>query len=68
MLISPIFYKQLLRRYSFAKKLQRQTIIVEKLHKALLYEKDMCKMLMKLIGSFSPTYLRPAITHYLPKA
>jgi len=37
--MSPTFYKQLLRQYSFAKKLQRQVVIRENLHKALLYEK-----------------------------
>jgi len=37
-----------LRRYYFAKKLQSQTEIREKLCNALLYEKAACKMLMKL--------------------
>jgi len=36
--ISSTFYEQLLRRYSFAKKIQ--TVMREKLHKALLYKKD----------------------------
>ncbi len=34
--------------YYFAKTLQGQTVIREKLHKALLYKKVSCKMLMKL--------------------
>jgi len=46
--ISSTFYKQLLRQYSFAKKLQNQTVIREKLLKALLREKGAHKMLMKL--------------------
>jgi len=37
-----------MRQYSFAKKIQRQTITREKLRKTLLYEKDTHKMLMKL--------------------
>jgi len=45
--ISSTFYKQLLHQYSLEKKLQSQTIIIEKLCKALLYEKGKCKMLMK---------------------
>jgi len=42
------FYEQLLRQYSFDKKLQGQTVIREKLRKALSYEKCANKMLMKL--------------------
>jgi len=38
----------LLRQYSFTEKLQSHTVIREKLHKALLYEKGLSKMLMKL--------------------
>jgi len=37
-----------LHPYSFAKKNQRQTVIGEKLHKALSYKKGMQKVLMKL--------------------
>jgi len=37
-----------MRQYSFAKKIQRQTITREKLRKTLLYEKDTHEMLMKL--------------------
>jgi len=40
-------YEQLLCRYCFAKKLQSQTVIREKLCKTLSYKKT-CKMLMKL--------------------
>jgi len=39
---------QLLRWYSFIKKLPSRTVIREKLCKVLLYEKGTCKMLMKL--------------------
>jgi hypothetical protein len=46
--ISSKFYKQLLRQYSCAKKLQNQTVIREKLHKTLLDKKGTRKMLMKL--------------------
>jgi hypothetical protein len=38
---------QLLHQYPLAKKSQSQTVIREKLHKALLYEKGARKMLMK---------------------
>jgi len=41
-------YEQLFRQYSFAKKIQGQTAIRQKLHKTLLYEKAARKMLMKL--------------------
>jgi hypothetical protein len=34
--------------YFYDKKSQSQTLIREKLHKALIYEKGVCKMLMKL--------------------
>jgi len=37
--ISPTFYKQLLHRYSFSKKLQSQTERREKLEKTLSYKK-----------------------------
>jgi hypothetical protein len=46
--ISSTFYELLLRHYFCAKKLQSQTVIREKLHKALLYEKGSSKMFMKL--------------------
>jgi hypothetical protein len=46
--ISPTFYGELLHQYFFAKKLQSQTVIREKLHKALSYEKFVLKMLIKL--------------------
>jgi hypothetical protein len=42
------FYEQLLRPYSFGKKLQSQTVIREKSFKALSYKKGLCKMLLKL--------------------
>jgi hypothetical protein len=38
--ISSTFYDQLLRQYSFAETIQNQTVIREKLRKALLYGKD----------------------------
>jgi len=58
--ISSTFYKQLLRRFSFAKflspnKIQSQTVIWEKLHNALSYKKGASKMLMKL--TFSSLYV-----------
>jgi len=40
-LISSTFYEQLLRRYSFAKKLQSQTVIKETLQKALSHKKGL---------------------------
>jgi len=46
--ISSTFYKQLLLRYSFTKKLQSQIVIKEKLSETLSYEKVESKMLMKL--------------------
>ncbi len=46
--ISSTFYEQLLHWYSFAKKLKSQTVRREKLGIALLYQKGMSKMLMKL--------------------
>ncbi len=45
---SSAFYEQRLSQYSFAKKLQSQTIIREGLCKDLSYKKDERKMLMKL--------------------
>jgi len=48
---SSTFYEQLLRQYSLAKKVQSQTAIRVKLHKAFLYKKGWSKMLMKLISS-----------------
>jgi len=38
-IVSSTFYDQLLRQHSFAKKLQSQTVIREKLYKALLCSK-----------------------------
>ncbi len=46
--ISPTFYRQLLCRYSFPKKLQSQTISRKNLHKTLSYQKATSKMLVKL--------------------
>jgi len=46
--ISSTFYEQLLRRYSFAKKLQSQTVTREKLCESLSYEKVLRKMLVNL--------------------
>jgi hypothetical protein len=43
------FYVQLLRQYYFAKKLQSQTVIREKLCKALLYEKGLCKNINQIV-------------------
>ncbi len=40
--ISLTFYEQLFHQFSFAKKLQCQTVIREKLPKALLNEKKWC--------------------------
>jgi len=42
--ISPTFYELLLHRYSFAKKLQSQAVIREKLSKILSYKKGADKM------------------------
>ena len=46
--ISPTFYKQLLRQYSCAKKIQTLAVSTKKLLKRLLYEKAARKMLVKL--------------------
>jgi len=47
--ISSTIYDQVLSWYSFAKKSQSQTVIREKLHKALSYKKaSTCNMLIKL--------------------
>jgi len=46
--MSSTFYDQLMHQYSFAKKIQSQTIIREMLRKALWYENVSSKMLMKL--------------------
>jgi hypothetical protein len=46
--ISSTFYEQLLRGYSFAKKLQSQTVTREKLCESLSYEKVLSKMLVNL--------------------
>jgi len=59
--ISSTFYEQLLRRYSFAKKLQSQTVIREKPCKALLYNKGSSKMLRKL----TPEWQGPPVIDYL---
>jgi hypothetical protein len=45
--ISPAFYEQLLRQYSFVKKLQSQSEIREKLGKTLSYEKGARKLVVK---------------------
>jgi len=46
------FYKQLLRQYSFAKKLQSQSVIREKLHfNTLSHKKAACKMLVKFLNT-----------------
>jgi len=45
--INILQYEQLLRQYSFDKKLESQTVIREKLCKALSYEKGSSKVLMK---------------------
>jgi len=45
--ISPTFYEQLLRRYSFTKQLQSQYVSREMLRKALLFKKGTSKMLIK---------------------
>jgi hypothetical protein len=44
---SPTFYKQLLYQYYFTQKLRSQTVIREKLHIKLSYEKAALKMLVK---------------------
>ena len=41
-------YEQLLRQYSFAKRIQSQTVSTKKLLKTLLYKKAGHKMLVKL--------------------
>jgi len=46
--ISPTFYEQLFHQYSFAKKLQSQTVSREKPRKTNSNKKAACKMLMKL--------------------
>jgi len=51
--ISPTFYEQLLHQYSFAKKLQSQTVNREKLCTTLSYEKAARKMLVKVTPGFS---------------
>jgi hypothetical protein len=53
MSISSTFYEQLLRQYSFAKIIQSQTVLREKLSKALSYKKGMPKMLIKMTPSLS---------------
>ncbi len=67
--ISSSFYKQLLRQYFCAKKLQSQTMTREKLRKAHLYKKVMCKMLMALTpGVDFINVLRTAFTLVDPKS
>jgi len=46
--VSSTFNEQLLQAYSFANKLQSQTLIREKLRKLHSYKKGACKMLVKL--------------------
>ena len=46
--ISPTFYVQLLRQYSFAKRIQSQTVSTKKLLKTISCEKSGRKMLEKL--------------------
>ena len=48
MSISATFYVQLLRQYSFAKKIKTQTVSREKLFETLLFEKASRKMLVIL--------------------
>jgi len=55
--ISSTFYSRLLCQYFWAKKLQIQNVTAEKLRNLLLYEKCMCKMLMKLTPGCSVNYL-----------
>ena len=51
--ISPMFYEQLLGQYSFAKRIQSQTVSTKKLLKTLAYEKAGGKMLLKLTPGFN---------------
>jgi len=48
MSISSTFFAHLLRQYFCAKKLQSKNVTRKKLHKAFLYKKRACEMLMKL--------------------
>ncbi len=50
---SPTFQEQLLRQYSFNKKLQSQTLSREKPRKIFLYTKADCIMLVKFFYSFA---------------
>jgi len=50
--ISSIFFEQLLRQYSFEKKLQSQIVSREMLRNALSYKKGASKILMKLTPGF----------------
>jgi len=47
-----MFYEQLLRQYSFARRIQSQTVSTKKLLKTFLYEKVGHKMLMKLTQGY----------------
>ncbi len=49
--ISPIFFEQVLRTYSCAKKVQTETVSTKKLHVNLSYEKSGHRMLVKLTTS-----------------
>ena len=54
MSISPTFYNQLLRQYSFTKKNTKPNCKYKKLLRTLLYEKAAYKMLVKLtLGSLA---------------
>ena len=46
--ISPTIYKQLLRQFPCAEKIQTYSVSTKKLLKRLLHKKAACKMLMKL--------------------
>jgi len=46
--ISTTFYARFYHQYPFSKKSQSQTVIREKLREAILYKKQVRKMLMKL--------------------
>jgi len=68
--ISATFYEQLLRRYSFAKKLQNQTVIREKLLEGLSHKKIVCKMLLKMTTGrslFRRELCEPSTTFNKPK-
>ncbi len=52
----------------FCQKSQSQTVIREKLHKALLCEKVLRKILMKLTPGHSKYFLSPTLPSFLPTA